>query len=207
MKTDTRLKTDVPLKNAISNGNYFPFATHHHCKLFKYGSAFCLYCFRQYPTRDITEWTDDHSTAICPECPIDAVVPATATHLSRAPQYRNNGFGQPFPENITGKELFQWAHGPWMDRPPPDILDYHDVCDNNVQEFKKIGSGYCFSCSKRVTPDEIPEINNPTTHTVSCSRCDEETVIPTTFPLSANMNSQIGDYFDQWCDEHTPVTW
>jgi len=201
------MKTNMRLKDAIRVGNHIPFATHHHCKLVKHGSAFCLYCFGQYPTRDIKEWTDDNSTAICPECSIDAVVPATATHVSRAPQYRNNGFGQPFPENITGKEMFQLAHGQWMDRPHPEIVDYHDVCDKNVHKFKDIGSGYCFSCSKRVTPDEIPEINHPTTHTVSCPRCDEETVVPTTFPLSANIIPIMVDYFHQWCDEHTPVTW
>lgn len=35
----------------------------------------CYYCLRIYSPKDIEEWVDANSTAICPFCGIDAVVP------------------------------------------------------------------------------------------------------------------------------------
>ena len=35
----------------------------------------CYYCLRIFSPKDIDEWVDANSTAICPFCGIDAVVP------------------------------------------------------------------------------------------------------------------------------------
>jgi hypothetical protein len=34
----------------------------------------CFYCWHIFPLGDITEWTDDEQTAICPKCGIDSVI-------------------------------------------------------------------------------------------------------------------------------------
>ncbi|MBQ8513398.1 MAG: cytoplasmic protein [Clostridia bacterium] len=35
----------------------------------------CFYCGRIYPGREITEWIDRGTTALCPHCGIDSVLP------------------------------------------------------------------------------------------------------------------------------------
>ncbi|MHD0645008.1 hypothetical protein ACYPKM_05235 [Pseudomonas aeruginosa] len=35
----------------------------------------CYFCLRQFDSHQITEWTDGGTTAICPHCDIDAIVP------------------------------------------------------------------------------------------------------------------------------------
>ena len=34
----------------------------------------CFYCLSTFPPAAITEWTDDGQTALCPNCPVDAVL-------------------------------------------------------------------------------------------------------------------------------------
>jgi hypothetical protein len=34
----------------------------------------CFYCLSEYPFEQITKWTDNGQTAICPVCGIDAVI-------------------------------------------------------------------------------------------------------------------------------------
>lgn len=38
-------------------------------------SAYCTHCRMFLEPEDITEWIDDDSTAVCPECHVDAVLP------------------------------------------------------------------------------------------------------------------------------------
>ena len=35
----------------------------------------CFYALEIFPPAEITEWTDDGLTALCPRCGIDAVIP------------------------------------------------------------------------------------------------------------------------------------
>ena len=34
----------------------------------------CFYCLSIFPASEITEWTDEGRTAICPKCPVDSVI-------------------------------------------------------------------------------------------------------------------------------------
>ena len=34
----------------------------------------CFYCQSTYPPTEIVEWIDDGQTALCPRCPVDAVL-------------------------------------------------------------------------------------------------------------------------------------
>lgn len=34
----------------------------------------CFYCLRTFAPTEITDWTDDHTTALCPFCDIDSVI-------------------------------------------------------------------------------------------------------------------------------------
>jgi hypothetical protein len=34
----------------------------------------CFYCLGMYAPAEIVEWIDDEQTAICPRCPVDAVI-------------------------------------------------------------------------------------------------------------------------------------
>lgn len=37
----------------------------------------CFYCQKLFHPREIKEWTDQQTTAICPHCGIDSVLPST----------------------------------------------------------------------------------------------------------------------------------
>lgn len=54
-------------------------AAHKHCSLHRVELerselCGCFYCFSTFPPSQITEWIDDGQTAMCPFCPVDAVV-------------------------------------------------------------------------------------------------------------------------------------
>ncbi len=54
-------------------------AAHKHCsihraELVKSTVCGCFYCMSIFPPSDIVEWIDDDLTAICPMCPVDAVI-------------------------------------------------------------------------------------------------------------------------------------
>lgn len=34
----------------------------------------CFYCLSTFPPTEIVEWIDDGQTALCPRCPVDAVL-------------------------------------------------------------------------------------------------------------------------------------
>lgn len=35
----------------------------------------CFYCCEIFSPKEITEWTDDGKTAICPKCKVDSILP------------------------------------------------------------------------------------------------------------------------------------
>jgi hypothetical protein len=54
-------------------------AAHRHCiyhrvELERSSICGCFYCLSIFPPSDILEWIDDNQTALCPKCPVDAVI-------------------------------------------------------------------------------------------------------------------------------------
>jgi predicted nucleic acid-binding Zn-ribbon protein len=54
-------------------------SAHKHCsrnraELLRSKSCGCFYCLKSFSPNEITEWTDDDRTAICPKCGIDSVL-------------------------------------------------------------------------------------------------------------------------------------
>src|SRR6266702_7873722 len=54
-------------------------AAHRHCRLNRVelqssDLCGCFYCFAIFAPAEISEWTDDGETALCPKCPIDSVI-------------------------------------------------------------------------------------------------------------------------------------
>jgi len=53
----------------------------------------CFYCLRVYPPKEIQEWIDDETTALCPHCGIDSVIgsksgyPITAEFLQKMKEH------------------------------------------------------------------------------------------------------------------------
>lgn len=48
----------------------------------------CYYCQKTFSYREIKEWTDNTTTALCPYCNVDAVVENfTTTELKQAYEY------------------------------------------------------------------------------------------------------------------------
>ena len=55
-------------------------STHYDCSLHrtlveKSKLVGCFYCQAKFPPSEITEWIDDGTTALCPHCGIDSVLP------------------------------------------------------------------------------------------------------------------------------------
>lgn len=42
----------------------------------------CYYCLKIFDPKDIKEWVDKSSTAICPFCKIDAVIPDNRVEIN-----------------------------------------------------------------------------------------------------------------------------
>lgn len=42
----------------------------------------CFYCKTIFKPSEITRWTDDGQTAICPKCDIDSVIPGNAVFIT-----------------------------------------------------------------------------------------------------------------------------
>ena len=55
----------------------------------------CFYCLSEYPVQQITEWTDNEETAICPCCGVDAVL----------------GFN----ETVADQQLLRDMHARWFE--------------------------------------------------------------------------------------------
>jgi hypothetical protein len=49
-------------------------SSNHRAELEKSSVCGCFYCLSIFPPSDITEWTDDGQTALCPSCPVDSVI-------------------------------------------------------------------------------------------------------------------------------------
>ena len=49
----------------------------------------CFACVQTFETEEIKEWTDNHLTALCPNCRIDAVLPIKVDegHLKKIREY------------------------------------------------------------------------------------------------------------------------
>lgn len=45
------------------------------------GPCGCFYCERTFDASEITEWIDNDSTAVCPYCRIDSVIPASKVRI------------------------------------------------------------------------------------------------------------------------------
>lgn len=50
-------------------------SSHHRDKIENKDTCSCFYCCNEFKSTDIKEWTDGKSTAICPRCGIDSVLP------------------------------------------------------------------------------------------------------------------------------------
>jgi NAD-dependent SIR2 family protein deacetylase len=54
-------------------------AAHEHCSLNRVelqssATCGCFYCFAVFAPAEISEWTDNGQTALCPKCPVDSVI-------------------------------------------------------------------------------------------------------------------------------------
>jgi NAD-dependent SIR2 family protein deacetylase len=47
----------------------------HRGKIEQAARCSCFHCKTSFPTGEITDWVDDQTTALCPRCGIDSVVP------------------------------------------------------------------------------------------------------------------------------------
>lgn len=54
----------------------------------------CFFCLRTFPGADVTEWTDDGQTALCPHCDTDSVLPWT-TDIPTLMKMHEHGFTWP----------------------------------------------------------------------------------------------------------------
>jgi hypothetical protein len=42
----------------------------------------CFHCLEEFPVEEISHWTDEGNTALCPRCGIDSVLSSSADQLS-----------------------------------------------------------------------------------------------------------------------------
>ncbi len=59
---------------------------HHRRAIEASAACGCFFCLRVFPPDQITEWTDDEATALCPHCGIDSVL-ATASGIAITPPF------------------------------------------------------------------------------------------------------------------------
>lgn len=61
-------------------------------ELEKTNSCGCYYCQKTFQLNDITEWTDEGQTALCPYCGVDSVIPnPTEENLKELHKYYFDG--------------------------------------------------------------------------------------------------------------------
>lgn len=53
------------------------FSSNHKQLLLAKSKVGCFYCYRVFSPHTIEEWIDDDTTAICPHCSVDSVIPQT----------------------------------------------------------------------------------------------------------------------------------
>ena len=81
-----------------SKCEYMPLATNNFATLAN-GCA-CVCCFNIFGREEITEITDV-STAICPYCYVDAVIPLTPSNFQNLTKWRLQGFGKKTPDHYS----------------------------------------------------------------------------------------------------------
>lgn len=77
----------------------------------------CFYCLKVYQPSEIREWIDQGSTALCPHCGIDSVLPEAAGYpLTQQflKQMESYWFGQGTTYKVVNGELV--AKGSWKRR-------------------------------------------------------------------------------------------
>jgi NAD-dependent SIR2 family protein deacetylase len=57
----------------MSDLDYLQYATNNKDDVEKSDKCYCVYCLQSYPAATVTEYID--TTAVCPRCNIDAVIP------------------------------------------------------------------------------------------------------------------------------------
>ena len=62
------------MRAAISIRGMTYLSSHNRPAIISAKTVGCYFCLRIYPRKEITEWTDQGNTAICPHCGIDAVL-------------------------------------------------------------------------------------------------------------------------------------
>jgi hypothetical protein len=104
---------------------------HKHCSLHrseleKSELCGCFYCLAIFAPSEIVEWIDDGQTAICPKCPVDAVV----------------GSASGFP--IT-RELLQRMHNRWfwIERRPVLLSALKRTCAARLQSKMGLRPKFC----------------------------------------------------------------
>jgi hypothetical protein len=49
-------------------------STRHRAEIEASPSCACFFCFRKFPSNEITKWVDANQTALCPKCGVDSVL-------------------------------------------------------------------------------------------------------------------------------------
>jgi len=79
---------------------YIKQVTNNYDNLIKHKICICIDCFNKYNVDTIINFCDK-STAICPICYVDAILPYTDYNLIHIRKWRNQGFGEKYPNNYT----------------------------------------------------------------------------------------------------------
>jgi hypothetical protein len=66
---------ELPGKTDMSVENYPSRSIRNRKAVLGAQSCGCYFCRSTFRSADVTEWTDDGETAICPHCAIDSVLP------------------------------------------------------------------------------------------------------------------------------------
>lgn len=86
MKTSKRERIELPKRLDYNEGleELAKYNRNHKETLQNNKEAGCYYCNSIFPTDKIVEWCDKGSTALCPNCGIDAVIPNENSELTHA---------------------------------------------------------------------------------------------------------------------------
>lgn len=71
------LKSGMPVDEAVLIDLHLRFSTHRE-EIEVACECRCFDCLQPLPTTEISEWIDENTTAICPRCGIDSVLPGPA---------------------------------------------------------------------------------------------------------------------------------
>lgn len=51
-------------------------SSHHRLEILEASAVGCFFCLRIFRGEEVTDWTDDGETALCPHCDVDALLPS-----------------------------------------------------------------------------------------------------------------------------------